>query len=544
METLHIYSRVSTDQQEDNTSLEQQKRKGIDVSDRLGFNYRIWNEGVGSSSKDTLDNRPVISELLQSVRDGVIKHLYVEYSDRLSRNQNTWNTIRFLLRQNGVLLYSGSDTSPIDISNPQDNLILGIMSEIAQFDNEVRTQRLHNGKFNRIKEGKWQGGPTPFGYKLEDNYLVEEPNESKWVKRIFEMYSDRKSIEEIRSELARNGVLTRRNNPIFSHGSIEKILGNTHYHGYYIISDHKSNKTYTVDCPRIIDPSLKERVETLRSQRSHTNRHKQPNKKYSYLLLPLTYCGDCGCEYGVKRFTKETKNYYYCQSKERDWRRSKEGRSTYNCKVSGSMKLHVADEIVWNTVISVLQKSYGFKETTKTEVLSESSSQLSDLEIKKMKGTIKKKQKDINIINKSIGNLQGIQLLDPDERTQTESTIDSLINKRNQLRIEISNLHTQIESTEKDKRWVDWVSEFSNRINDMKEETDLETKRKYLMGVVDRIDITPYYNNGLEHRIDITFNHPYVDDELVYHNPNKKSEGYIIREGEKNLLLKIPIEKK
>ena len=508
MEILHIYSRVSTEQQEDNTSLEQQKDKGIGISERLGFDYKIWDEGVGSSSKDNFDNRPVIRELLQSVREGEIKHLYVEYTDRLSRNQTTWNTIRFTLRQNGVLLYTGSDTSPIDISNPQDNMILGIMSEIAQFDNEVRTQRLHTGKFNRIKEGKWQGGPTPFGYKNEDGYLVEEPKESKWVKRIFEMYSDRKSIEEIRSELAINGVTTRRNNPIFSHGSIEKILDNTHYHGYYIISDHKNNKTYTIDCPVIIDPITKEKVDQLRSARSHSRRHNEPNKKYSYLLLPLMYCGDCGCEYGVKRFKKESKNYYYCQSKERDWRRKKEGRKTYDCNVCGSMKVHIADDVIWQSVLNVLEESNTFKDATKQELLSQKSFSLSDNEIKKLKVAIKKKDKDISTINKSVGNLQGVQLLGEDEKQQTQSTIDSLINKRNQLRIEISEIQQQIESTQKEKRWVDWVSEFSNRIVDMKEETDLETKRKLLSGVVERIEVVPNYNNGLEHHIEIMFNLP------------------------------------
>ena len=82
---LHIYTRVSSDQQEDNTSLDQQRRKGISISESLGFDHKVWNEGVGSSSKDTLDNRPIIVDLLQSVKDGYVKHLYVEYTSFISK---------------------------------------------------------------------------------------------------------------------------------------------------------------------------------------------------------------------------------------------------------------------------------------------------------------------------------------------------------------------------------------------------------------------------------------------------------------------------
>ena len=60
METLHIYLRVSSDSQlEDGFGIENQKEIGIKVSEKLGMNPQIWNEGMFfgvSKSYYTLNN--------------------------------------------------------------------------------------------------------------------------------------------------------------------------------------------------------------------------------------------------------------------------------------------------------------------------------------------------------------------------------------------------------------------------------------------------------------------------------------------------------
>ena len=48
---------------------------------------QLWNEGGQSGSKDDLGNRPKLLEILTQIEQGVIKHLYVWNTDRLSRKQ-------------------------------------------------------------------------------------------------------------------------------------------------------------------------------------------------------------------------------------------------------------------------------------------------------------------------------------------------------------------------------------------------------------------------------------------------------------------------
>ena len=60
-EKLHIYTRVSSRIQDtDGTSLDTQKRLGIEKSKQLGFSYKVWNEGGASSNHEDLENRKIL----------------------------------------------------------------------------------------------------------------------------------------------------------------------------------------------------------------------------------------------------------------------------------------------------------------------------------------------------------------------------------------------------------------------------------------------------------------------------------------------------
>lgn len=78
-------------------------------------------------------------------------------------------------------------------------MMIGIMGEISQYDNQLRTERFRLGKLKRILKGGWMGGPPPFGYKLVDSQLVPNDDEVPWVKFIFEKYASNLSVDDIRT---------------------------------------------------------------------------------------------------------------------------------------------------------------------------------------------------------------------------------------------------------------------------------------------------------------------------------------------------------
>ena len=125
------------------------------AQDALGFSHKLWNEGGQSSNHDDLNNRPVLVSLLAQIEMGNVKHLFVYNTDRLSRNQKTWAVIRYKLLEYGVILYTNS--GQLKLANPIDDLMLGILSEISQYDNRIRSERSRLGRFQKIQQGSWKG---------------------------------------------------------------------------------------------------------------------------------------------------------------------------------------------------------------------------------------------------------------------------------------------------------------------------------------------------------------------------------------------------
>jgi len=231
MPTLHIYTRVSTAVQADEgMSLETQRELGIKRAKELGFKYEVWNEGGRSSNHEGVDKRPVLSQVYAKIKSGEIKHFFVYDQSRLSRNDEVSSLFRVECNRNGVTLYTRD--GKYDLSNTTDQFMKKIMDAVAELDNAQRAERTRLGKLARIKQGRWMGGPPPYGYAIENHHLVVNPEEAKWVVRIFEEYADKTATIDIKLMLDTHGVQPRRGGGTWALGSIQALMRNTHYIGY------------------------------------------------------------------------------------------------------------------------------------------------------------------------------------------------------------------------------------------------------------------------------------------------------------------------
>lgn len=538
---LHIYTRVSSDSQEDNTSLSGQEASGVSLAKTLKFKHKLWNEGVQSSSTETLENRPVLSELLSECTKQNVRHLYVEYTDRLSRNQSTWSVIRLTLRRNKVLLYTARNPEPIDLQDPTDDLLLGILSEVSIFDNKMRTRRMTTGRSKRISQGFWRGGPTPYGYDLVDQKLVINEYEAKWVRRIFDLYRSELSIDIIRNELMSNGVKTRRGNAVWSHGSISALLGNTHYSGAYHVHIRMSDEKHLIQCPKILDDEIYREVQELRIKRSNNIRLKQPNEKHFYFLKGLMFCGHCGLEIAGKRLPEKSRNFYYCPIAERKYK-FKNTPMEDRVHKSISMKLEHTDDLVWNTVLNVIEKSVIFKEREKTELLTQNTFINANELVGNLVSEKKREEKEYATISDAIRSLTASFALNQDD--DIRGAIEQLKRKRDEVSSRTIQIDEQINRLLVQKKYYDWYREFHDKVSKLRNERDDETKRRFLDGVVDRIEVFAAMNTNAEHELMIYFKMAYVDDKLVYYNAADKSLGYELIEGRSNYRVVLDPKKK
>ena len=104
-ETLYIYVRDSKDNME---SLDTQKKKGIELSKKLGMDYEIIDDGL----EDWIINRKV-------------KNLFVYDTSRLSRKGETFNQYLNLMSNNGVELF----TKDGKVDKRIEQLCMGIMKK-------------------------------------------------------------------------------------------------------------------------------------------------------------------------------------------------------------------------------------------------------------------------------------------------------------------------------------------------------------------------------------------------------------------------------
>ena len=353
---LHIYTRVSsTIQQEEGTSLENQKKMGIKKAIELGFDYKVWNEGGQSSFNDDLSNRPELVSLLMQIEVGEVKHLFVYNTDRLSRNQQTWAVIRYKLLTHGVTLHNAS--GQMKLKNPVDDLMLGILSEISQYDNRIRAERSRVGRYQKIQVGNWKGGPPPFGFCLSNKKLEIDPFESEWIRNIYDWYCSGISIKQIQKKLSENGVVTRRGNKQWSTGSIQLILKNPVYVGYFDYTDKLVGETVRIQTPVIIDSQIFD-VAQNRRKNNRARKHQTKVTKHFYLLSDVLVCGHCHFHMGGRTYRAGHQYVYYCVKKERIWKTKsgshKKWQRGNECSMGRSINIDKTNRLVWESIKTTL----------------------------------------------------------------------------------------------------------------------------------------------------------------------------------------------
>ena len=536
-ETLYCYARVSSSAQEsEGTSLSTQVELARKKAEELGFELKVFDEGAQSSSNDSITTRPRLMELLEEVDSGRCKHLFVYNTDRLSRNEETWALIRLKLRKADVTLHISSGT--YSLSSPTDKLLLHVMEAISEYDNTIRKQRSVLGKTQKVKAGFWLGGPPPFGYKIVDKKLAIEDSEAKWVKFIFESYRNKQTSRWIRDQLFLNGVKTRREKLRWSLGSVEALLTNTHYGGFYYVTFANSKERHRVACPQILDGALILSVAGEKERRTRQNKVKDATQKNFYQLKGLLFCGSCGARLSGRIFPKQYRSVYYCPRKERAYAASNP--TGEQCTNRRYLKIEETDELVWDSVISVLGRSHRFKEEVKRQVFPDGQAPNSTDEIAKLKRAKKKISAELADVTNSLITIETDKILKRRSADEIERIITSVENYRLELQSQQEEFDNQISSLQSRTRWVNWLQKFSEKVSKFAEFTPQE-RHDFLQGVLKRIVVLTA--DKQTHRLRLEFSVPYVDDSLTWSKARGGRKRYEINDGKTVAEVELPLKK-
>lgn len=76
----------------------------------------------------------------------------------------------------------------IDSSKEAGKLMISVLSAVAEIEREnIRVQTME-GRMQKAREGKWNGGFAPYGYSLIDGKLEVNEEEAVAIRMIFDQY--------------------------------------------------------------------------------------------------------------------------------------------------------------------------------------------------------------------------------------------------------------------------------------------------------------------------------------------------------------------
>ena len=186
-----------------------------------------------------------------------------------------------------------------------------------------------------------------------------DPFESEWVRRMFDWYCEGVSTKEIQTRLSRDGVLTRRSNAQWSLGSIQLILRNPVYAGYFDYTDKLVGETVRIQTPPLISPSLFQIAQDRRKQNRERSTPTRPTRHF-YLLRGVIVCGHCGTAMGGRTHKAGHQHVYYCTQKEKAWKTRGDDHPKWKrgsgCSMVRSVNIALTDQLVWKMVKETVQK--------------------------------------------------------------------------------------------------------------------------------------------------------------------------------------------
>ena len=260
-----LYCRVSTKEQVDEGgSLSTQERICRDYAIKNGFEISQIFIEQGESAKNA--DRTELKRLLSYCADkkNGVGFVIAYKIDRIARNIDDYRQIRLLLKQYKIEIKS---TTEYFEDNPAGRFMENIIANVAQFDNDVRTERSINGSRDAMREGRYVWN-APYGYsnaKVAGKSTIVQNEKALLIRKIFEeIGKDLLPVDTIRAQFFTEGFTTRAGKKL-TKSHYYRLINNPVYAGWIIKFGERHKGTFDP----IISEQLFEQVQRILKRRSH-----------------------------------------------------------------------------------------------------------------------------------------------------------------------------------------------------------------------------------------------------------------------------------
>jgi site-specific DNA recombinase len=511
--TLLIYTRVSTEvQAEKGFSLDAQRKAGIQKAKQLGLKFEVFEERGKSAAKEDLENRPQLKKLLDLIETEKAKDVFVIEDSRLSRNLTTASLIANIFIKYKCVLYTPYDKTDYGNIDYQTKFRKSLNALLSTFENDQRVERSKRGKLEAVRKGKWGGGMSPFGYKVDnEDFLIVDSEESKWYKKMVELSLSGKGSGSIAEWLNEKGVKTKasktykkgmtiidkhtkkekfidKNKFIWKPNTVLTILKNPVHKG----ERHFKNEIISV--PSIIDSQTWRKVQDNLSKNKNTA--ERNNKKYFYLLRNLLVCNRCGKS--LLGYIKPSRGMrvYYCSSKRRD--------PIPNFCGMKSINIDKLNDLIWENLMNVLTNSSVVRKSLKRIF---SKTKIDKSKIEKDNKAILKKIEDTEVQRKNLIRLAAKGTISDKDLEQQLKDLDNEIYEFQNL---ISSNLQRIKLSENQEGTFEWIIKAEEKAKQIRNTKDLEKKKEIVNTFIDKIYVD-YLEEEKEHVIEMKLKYKLFD---------------------------------
>ena len=235
-----FYARVSTDQDEQINSLENQVQYYTElIQSRPAWRFvpGYIDEGI---SGGTTRKRDDFNRMIRDAKAGMFDFIITKEISRFSRS--TLDSIKYtqeLLDYNVGVFFQNDNINTLDTDS---EFRLVIMAGVAQDEIRKLSERLKFGFRQAIKNGHVLGNDKLYGYDKKDCVLTVNEEEAEIIRIIFDLYGNQRlGTRTISKRLMELGYTSREGNA-FNTLTIRHILENPKYKGWYC-----GNKSQSVD---------------------------------------------------------------------------------------------------------------------------------------------------------------------------------------------------------------------------------------------------------------------------------------------------------
>ena len=242
----YIYTRVSTSMQVEGYSLDAQKDKLKKYADYQEMSIVGEYSDEGKSGK-SVEGRPQFKQMLSDIENGKddVDYVLVFKLSRFGRNAADVLSSMQKMQNYGVNLICVEDG--IDSSKDAGKLMISVLSAVAEIERENILVQTMEGRKQKAREGKWNGGFAPYGYQLVNGELIIAEDEAEIIRIIYDKFvNTTMGMAAIATFLNNSGYKKklRQNNTIegFSTSFVKGVLDNPIYCGKLAFGRRKNEK--------------------------------------------------------------------------------------------------------------------------------------------------------------------------------------------------------------------------------------------------------------------------------------------------------------